>query len=111
MADPNIPFTSQITDLVRDSQGRYQQFLFRRAFPTVSGPDVARYRFRSRSSRFLRTQVATRGNDLVDLAALRSQSGTSDILGWVYGGIAAKQANNGPSVASNEVFRILLQEK
>ena len=48
------------------------------------------------------------GRQLVDLAALRAKPGTSNVVGWIYGGIAAEQPNFGQTVASNEVFRIVL---
>lgn len=109
--DSNVPFTSQVTDLVRDRQGRYSQFLLSASFPTVSGPDVASYLFGAEAHVFLKTQTPTKGQDLVDLAALRAKSGTSNVVGWIYGGIAAEQPNFGQTVASNEVFRIVLVER
>ena len=43
------------------------------------------------------------------LAKLKAQHGTKKThVGWIFGGIAADQGNNGNSVASNIVFDILI---
>ena len=111
MPDPNAPFTNQITDLVRDRQGNYKQYLFPTEFPTVSGPDVASYLFGAEARVFLKTQTPIKGPGLIDLAALRAKPGTSNVVGWIFGGIAAEQPNFGQTVASNEVFRIVLVDR
>ena len=104
--DSNIPFTSEVTDLVRDRQGVYSQYLFRQGFPAVSGPSVQSYLFGAEAHTFLNPKIATKGEDLVDLRRLGGAAGTTYVLGWVFGGIAAEQPNFGASVASNEVFEI-----
>ena len=96
---------------MRDRQGRYSQYLLPTSFPTVSGPDVASYLFGAEARVFLKTQTPTKGQVLVDLAALRAKPGTSNVVGWIFGGIAAEQPNFGQTVASNEVFRIVLVER
>jgi hypothetical protein len=48
---------------------------------------------------------------MVDLQALRRMPGKTNLVGWIYGGIAATQPNFGPTTASNEVFAIVLHEK
>lgn len=109
--DPNAPFTNQITDVVRDRQGRYKQYLFPTEFPTVSGPDVASYLFGAEARVFLKTQTPVKGPGLIDLAALRAKPGNSQVVGWIFGGIAAEQPNFGQTVASNEVFRVVLVDR
>ncbi|MFO1039481.1 MAG: hypothetical protein U1E45_21760 [Geminicoccaceae bacterium] len=109
--DSNVPFTSQVTDLVRDRQGRYRQYLFYNGFPKVSGPDVARYLFGAEARTFLKPGTPTTGPGLVDMQAVQAKPGTSQVVGWVFGGIAAEQPNFGQTVASNEVFRIVLSDR
>jgi hypothetical protein len=111
VADSNVPFTSQVTAIVRDKQDQYRQYLLETTFPKVSGPDVASYLFGAEAKVFLAPGVPTRGKELIDLDALRHRPGQAQAIGWIYGGIAAAQANFGASVASNEVFRIVLTEK
>jgi hypothetical protein len=110
-ADPQVPFTNQITDVIRDADGDYSQVLLQQAYPVVSGPDVARYRFGAEARVFLKDGIPVNKAGLVDLAALEARPGTSNVIGWVFGGIAAEKPNFGNSVASNEVFRITLTER
>jgi hypothetical protein len=110
-ADPQVPFTNQVTDVIRDVTGNYLQVLLEQTYPVVSGPDVPRYRFGAEARVFTKDGVPLNKAGLVDLAALRARPGTSNVIGWVFGGIAAEKANFGNSVASNEVFRITLTER
>ncbi len=106
--DSNIPFTSEVTDLVRDSEGVYSQHVFLKGFPTVSGPDVQSYLFGANAHVFLDPKIKTKDYEIVDMKALGKKSGTTTTVGWVFGGIAAEQPNFGNSVASNQVFEINL---
>ncbi|HWL67112.1 MAG TPA: hypothetical protein VNS22_01880 [Geminicoccus sp.] len=111
IADDNFPFTSQVTDVVRDRHDRYKQYLLPTTFPKVSGPDVDSYLLGAEARVFLKPGVPVRGDDLVDLKTLQRRAGKRNEIGWIFGGIAATQPNFGPSVASNELFRIVLREK
>ncbi|WP_027133852.1 hypothetical protein [Geminicoccus roseus] len=111
VADTNFPFTNQVTNVVRDRHGDYRQYLLPTTFPTVSGPDVDSYLFGAEAKVFLKPGLPTKGSELVDLQAVRKMPGKANVVGWIYGGIAATQPNFGPSTASNELFEIVLEEK
>ena len=112
VADEQFPLTSQVTDVVRDSHGRYKQYLLTGTnFPKVSGPDVERYLLGAEARVFLKPGVPLAGSDIVDLDALRDKGGSTNVIGWIFGGIAAAQPNFGASTASNELFEIVLREK
>lgn len=106
--DASIPFTNDVTAIVRKPNGKYKQYLLTK-FPRVTGPDVDKYRFGAEAAVFLDPAVPLTGNGMVDLKALRKQKGKGRTrIGWVFGGIAAEKPNNGATVASNEVFEIVL---
>jgi hypothetical protein len=106
--DANIPFINDATAIVRKPNGKYRQYLVG-SFPFVSGPDVPKYRFGAEAAVFLAPGVPTTGNAMVDLRALKQKVGKGKtVIGWIYGGIAAEKSNFGQSVASNEVFEIVL---
>jgi hypothetical protein len=109
--DASIPFTSDVTAIVRKPNGKYKQY-FLTKFPRVSGPDVDKYRFGAEAAVFLDPGVPLTGNGMVDLKALKKQAGKGKTrIGWIFGGIAAEKPNNGATVASNEVFEIVLDLK
>jgi hypothetical protein len=106
--DTNIPFTNDVTAIVRKPNGKYKQYLLTK-FPRVSGPDVDKYRFGAEAAVFLDPSVPLTDNGMVDLRALKKQVGARKTkIGWVFGGIAAEKPNFGQTVASNEVFEIVL---
>lgn len=113
VADSNFPFINQITTIVRDRHDRYRQYLLDAEFPPVVGPEGQRILFGAEAAVFMNPAIPTIGNGLVDLDALRKSSpdAKSQVLGQIFGGIAAEKPNFGRSVASNEVFDIVLQWK
>lgn len=109
--DASIPFTNDVTAIVRKPNGKYKQYLLTQ-FPRVSGPDVGKYRFGAEAAVFLKPSVPVTDNGMVDLKALKKQVGKGKThIGWIFGGIAAEKPNNGATVASNEVFEIVLDVK
>ena len=109
--DASIPFTNDVTAIVRKPNGRYSQYLLTK-FPRVNGPDVDKYRFGAEAAVFLRRDVPVTDNGMLDLQALRKQVGKGKTrIGWIFGGIAAEKPNDGATVASNEVFSIVLDLK
>ena len=64
------------------------------------------YLFGANAHVFLKPGVPTKGDDIVSLQAHRGKPGSTTVVGWVFGGIAAEQPNFGNSVASNQVFEI-----
>jgi hypothetical protein len=77
----------------------------------VSGPGVDGYLFGAEAKLFLKPSIPTKGGELVDLEALRHKPGKTNVVGWIFGGIAATLPNFGPSTASNELFAVVLHEK
>ena len=109
--DASIPFTNDVTAIVRKPNGKYKQYLLTK-FPRVTGPDVDKYRFGAEAAVFLDPGVPVTGNGMVDLKKLKNQKGKGRTrIGWVFGGIAAEKPNDGATVASNEVFEIVLDLK
>lgn len=108
VTDDKIPFTSQVTSVVRRADGSYRQFLVGN-FPAVKGPDGDRFRFGADAEVFLAPETPVIGNGLIDLAEL--PKGEETMVGWVFGGIASNKGNDGRSVASNEVFEIRLTRR
>lgn len=111
VTDDRIPFTSDVTSVVRRADGSYRQFLVG-SFPAVKGPDGNRYRFGADAEVLLATTTPVVGDGLVDLAAL--PKGEPVTVGWVFGGIASNRGNTGNggrTVASNEVFEIRLTRR
>jgi hypothetical protein len=111
--DTNFPFINQTTTIVRDRNGHYRQYLLDAEFPRIVSPDGKRYLFGAEAVVFRNLGIPTIGNGLVDLDALRkaAPNAKSHVLGRIFGGIAAEKPNFGRSVASNEVFDIVLQWK
>ena len=106
--DASIPFTNDVTAIVRKPNGKYKQY-FLTQFPRVKGPDVDKYRFGAEAAVFLDPAVPVTDNGMVDLKKLKKQKGKGKTrIGWIFGGIAAEKPNNGATVASNEVFEIVL---
>jgi hypothetical protein len=109
--DASIPFTNDVTAIVRKPNGKYKQY-FLTKFPRVKGPDVDKYRFGAEAAVFLDPDVPVTDNGMVDLRALKKKVGARKTrIGWIFGGIAAEKPNNGATVASNEVFSIVLDLK
>lgn len=109
--DASIPFTNDVTAIVRKPNGKYAQYLLT-TFPRVSGPDVDKYRFGAEAAVFLKPSVPLTDNGMVDLKALKKKAGKGKTkIGWIFGGIAAEKPNDGATVASNEVFEIVLDIK
>jgi hypothetical protein len=111
VADDEFPFTNQVTNVARDAQGRYKQYLLPTTFPKVSGPDVAQYLFGAEARVFLKQGTPVVADDMLNLDVLRAKPGASNVIGWIFGGIAATKPNFGASTASSELFEIVLREK
>jgi hypothetical protein len=77
-------------------------------YPKVVDAGGAHLLFGAEASVFLKPDTALIGNGLVDLRAELGDGAGDRVIGWIFGGIAAEKPNFGESVASNEVFEIVL---
>ena len=94
MSDSSLPFTNQITTIVRNADHQYQQYLMAARFPTIIGPTGKPLRFGSEATFFLKPGTPTMTNGLIDLDALLARAnGKRVVVGWVFGGIAAPGAS------------------
>jgi outer membrane autotransporter protein len=108
--DPDLPFDNTITTIVIDRNGNYTQVVMAAAFPTLlSQTNGQPLLFGSEAHFFLADGIPTYDNGVIDLDQLMATA-TSDqmVLGWVYGGIEADQANFGHSTASNNAFTVTI---
>jgi hypothetical protein len=106
--DPMFPFINDITAVVRKADGRYFQFLVGR-YPRVETTEGKLLRFGAEAAVFLRPGIPVTSNGMIDIRRLKAQHGTRRVLvGWLFGGIAAEAANNGPTIASNIIFDVFL---
>ncbi|MEJ8573616.1 hypothetical protein [Microbaculum marinum] len=106
--DTNFPFINDITSVVRDRKGRYEQVLVGE-FPTIMSTDGKELLFGAEAEMFIDPATPTTSNGMVDLAALRRMHGNEPVVvGRIFGGIAADAPNFGNSVASNIIFEVVL---
>jgi hypothetical protein len=109
--DPNFPFINDITTIVRKKNGSYKQVLLGR-FPKVRDGDGNRLMFGAEATVFLDPATPVTSNGMVDLKALkRSRGSKATVVGYLYGGIAADNDHGGNTVASNQIFKIILQHR
>jgi hypothetical protein len=107
--DRGFPFINDITTVVRKKNGSYKQVLIGR-YPKVRDADGNRLRFGAEAVVFLDPSTPVTSNGMVDLKALKKSRGKkSTVVGYLFGGIAADAGNGGNTVASNEMFKIVLK--
>jgi hypothetical protein len=103
--DFNLPFVSDATDIVTDADGRMTQHLLPSSFPAIPSANTGQpLLLGTETEFFLKDGIATYSNGVIDLDALAGPT----LVGWLYGGIAADLPNNGPTVASNAVFPVII---
>ncbi len=106
--DDNMPFTSQITSVVRGPEGDYRQH-YLGAFPDLRDLEGNRLLFGANAEFFLAEGVETFANGVIDLDVLTSEQ----VVGYVYGGIVsnAPHTRDNPdaiSGASDRIFEIVI---
>ena len=112
VSDDELPFTNQVTAIVRDANRQYGQYLLKATFPPVAGPTGTALRFGAEARLFLKPGTPTLENGLVNLDELLANSGKKRaVVGWIFGGIAAPDANPDQTFASNKVFEVVLHEQ
>lgn len=100
--DNNLPFTSQGSAIVRQSDGTYTPFYLGDVYPDVIDAGTGNpLLFGAEAEFFLNPDVAL-FNGFIDMDALTGPT----LLGHVFGGIAAEQPNFGDTAASNLLFEV-----
>lgn len=102
VTDNNMPFTSQATAIVRDADGMYSQYYLGDVYPDIIDAHTGNPLLFGAGAEFLPNPNLALINGAIDLDALTSET----LLGYVFGGIAAEQANFGATAASNELFEV-----
>ncbi len=104
--DDAMPFTSQMTSVVRDGEGNYAQY-FLGAFPQLTDLTGNLLRFGSNAEFFLAPDIPTRGDGLIDLDSLSGETR----VGYIYGGIVSnaphvRNVAGALSAASDDIFEV-----
>ncbi|MEO1496749.1 MAG: hypothetical protein AAFV43_06320 [Planctomycetota bacterium] len=114
VTDDDLPNTSQMTAVVRNADGSYEQH-YLGAYPEMLTDDGDLMRFGSNAEFFLDEGVPAYDNGVVDLDTIMRNvmPGNAVRVGFVYGGIVANAPHvfNNPgalSSASGEVFEVIL---
>lgn len=102
--DDALPFINQITDVVQDEEGHFEQFLVPEQFPVLFDGDGQQLRFGANAEFMLSPELNAYGNDVIDLDSLKGPT----LVGHIFGGIASNAGNGGSSVASNMIFRVVI---
>jgi hypothetical protein len=93
--DSNIPFINTITDLVQPPNGADQEYVMPEQLPGLLGTEAA----------YLPARVVpSYSNGVINLDVIHRPI----VIGYMYGGILAQQANFGNSTASSDIFKITL---
>jgi hypothetical protein len=101
--DDEIPFINGITSIVRTAAGAYTQY-YLGEYPTIPNPSNgnAPFLFGATAAFITAPGIATYPNGMLQLDALTQPT----VIGYVFGGIIAQQANFGASGASNFIFDV-----
>jgi hypothetical protein len=103
-----MPFTSQVTTVVRDGSGSYTQH-FLGSYPELYDTEDNLLNFGANAEFFLAPGVATFENGVIDLDQL--QDGT--VVGYVFGGIVSnaphvRGVEGAISAGSNRIFAVVI---
>ncbi len=106
--DDDMPFTSQITSVVRDQNGNYRQH-YLGAFPELLDQQGNTLRFGANAEFFPAEDAVSFGNGVLDLDAINGEQ----VVGYLFGGIVsnAPHTRNNPdavSGASDRIFEIVI---
>jgi hypothetical protein len=107
--DDNMPFTSQMTAVIRDGAGQYTQH-FLGSFPEYFDTEGNPLNFGANAEFFLAPGIATYENGVIDLDQLQGET----VVGYVFGGLVsnAPHVRGGPgalSAASNRIFEVVIR--
>ncbi len=99
--DENNGFHRQITAVLRDASGSYQQ-QYITEFPDIYDGNGKLLYFGANARFFPAHNVPLLTNDIIDLDSLTTET----VVGYMFGGIAADQPNFGNTVASSMIFEV-----
>jgi hypothetical protein len=107
--DDNMPFTSQMTAVVRDESGNYTQH-FLGSYPELYDTEENLLNFGANAEFFLVPGIATYENGVIDLDLLSGET----VVGYVYGGIVSnaphvRGVEGAVSGASNRIFEVVVR--
>ena len=104
--DENYGFNSQSSLVVRDETGSYVQYFLGDIFPNIFDTEGAGPMLFGTGAQFLLNpsiELIDGSDEIINQDILSD----GDVLGWIFGGIAAEQPNFGATVASNELFEVV----
>ena len=99
--DENNGFHRQITAVLRDVSGSYQQ-QYITEFPDIYDGNGKLLYFGANAKFFPAHDVPLLTDDIIDLDSLTTET----VVGYMFGGIAADQPNFGHTVASSMIFEV-----
>jgi len=99
--DENNGFHRQITAVLRDASGSYQQ-QYITEFPDIYDGNGKLLYFGANARFFPAHDVPLLTDDIIDLDSLTTET----VVGYMFGGIAADQPNFGNTVASSLIFEV-----
>ena len=99
--DENNGFHRQITAVLRDASGSYQE-QYITEFPDVYDGNGKLLNFGANAKFFPAHDVPLLTDDIIDLDSLTTET----VVGYMFGGIAADQPNFGHTVASSMIFEV-----
>ena len=99
--DENNGFHRQITAVLRDASGSYQE-QYITEFPDVYDGNGKLLNFGANAKFFPAHDVPLLTDDIIDLDSLTTET----VVGYMFGGIAADQPNFGNTVASSIIFEV-----
>jgi hypothetical protein len=99
--DSHYGFNRQITAVIRDAAGNYQQ-QYLTEFPDIYDGEGNLLYFGANARFFAAPGVSVFGDDIIDSDALTSET----VIGYMFGGIAADRPNFGTTVASPLIFEV-----
>jgi len=113
VTDSQLPNTNQISSVVRDADGNYEQY-FLGAFPELFTDEAVPQlmRFGSNAEFFIAEGIPTFGNGVIDFDMLPAGDTT---VGYIYGGLIANAPHvfrnpTALSSASGEIFAVVLSK-
>ena len=99
--DDNYGFNRQITAVLRDASGNYQQ-QYIADFPDIYDGNANLLYFGANARFFPAPGINVFSDDIINVDALTTET----VLGHMFGGIAADQPNFGNTVASSFIFEV-----
>jgi hypothetical protein len=102
--DDNMPYSNQMSDVVRSDDGHYSQHLLSEDFPLLTDPSGKVLRFGTNAEFFAAPGLTAFANGVLDLDAITEPT----TIGYLYGGIVADNGNGGKTAASDLVFEVKL---